>query len=431
MVMTPTSTSLRRGGLALAVIALGGFLTDFLLNVGLTRLLPVHEYGDFKVAHAFVAFFGVAVLLGGDRAAPKALATPLETGDTARAWEYIRFYLLLALGLSALVIAVTWGASFLSHLTARAHEHHHPLAWMSFAIPLYAASAMFSRTVQSANLPIQAALPPRVGAPLLFLVLLALTVWTLGEVALPGVVSLAVASVGILLVAQWWQLRRWALPSFDRDPAHHEPRQWLATSVPMMAVFLVTLGLNQDDLYFLEILGKEQEVGHYGAAATAAHFVPLVQVTVIGLLAPLVEPALEAGRDAVRAARRHGRRLMFLGVLPVAVGLFFGARPILSLFGPDYIHDASALQLLVVANAAWAAAALPVLWLHYTGRGSFVVAIAAGTLAVDSTLNFLLIPRFGIEGAAGGTAVTMTLAAFAVLFTDWRLERRAGIPAPS
>ncbi len=60
-----------------------------------------------------------------------------------------------------------------------------------------------------------------------------------------------------------------------------------------------------------------------------------------------------------------------------------------------------------------------------------MVAIAAGTLAVDSTLNFLLIPRFGIEGAAGGTAVTMTLAAFAVLFTDWRLERRAGIPAPS
>lgn len=428
--MSGASTSLRHGGLALAVIALGGFLTDFLLNVGLTRLLPVHEYGDFKVAHAFVAFFGVAVLLGGDRAAPKELAMPLETGDTARVWEYVRFYLLLALGLSALVIAVTWGASFLAHGTAHADQHHHPLAWMSFAIPLYAASAMFSRTVQSANLPIRAALPPRVGAPLLFLVLLALAVWILGGIALPGIISLAVASVAILLVGQWWQVHRWALPRFDRDPAHQEPRQWLATSLPMMAVFLVTLGLNQDDLYFLEILGAEQEVGHYGAAATAAHFLPLVQVTVIGLLAPLVEPALAAGRDAVRAARRHGRRLMLLGILPVAIGLFAGARSILSLFGAQYAHDTSALQLLVIANAAWAAAALPILWLHYTGRGSLVVAIAAGTLLVDSTLNFLLIPRFGIEGAAGGTALTMTLAALAVLVADSWVGRR-DYPQPS
>jgi O-antigen/teichoic acid export membrane protein len=389
--------------------------------------LTEHEYGDFKVAHAFTAFFGVAVLLGGDRAAPKALATPIEEGDTARAWEYLRFFLWLGLSLSALVIATTWGATLIVHRTVP-HDPHHPIAWMSFVVPLYAVSALASRTVQSANLPIRAALPSRVGAPLLFLALLGLAAWRLGGVDLPGVVSLAVTSVAVLLVVQIRQVRRWALPRFERDPAHHEPRQWLATSLPMMAAFLVTLALNQDDLYFLELLAEEHEVGHYAAAATAAHFLILVQVTVIGLLAPLVQPAIEEGRAATRKARTHGRRLMLWGVLPPAVGLFLAARPVLSLFGPHYSQAAPALQLLVIGNCAWALAALPVLWLHYTGRGSLVVVVTLATLALDSALNLLLIPPFGVLGAAGGTAVTMTLAAVAALV----LERRGRhSPAPS
>ena len=395
--------------------------------MGLTRLLTEHEYGDFKVAHAFTAFFGVAVLLGGDRAAPKALATPLEQGDSARAWEYLRFFLWLGMGLSALVIAVTWVSTLIVHRTVP-HDPHHPIAWMSFVVPLYAVSALASRTVQSANLPIRAALPSRVGAPLLFLALLGLAAWRFGDLGLLGVVSLAGASVALLLALQLVQVRRWALPRLQRDPTAREPRQWLATSLPMMAAFLVTLALNQDDLYFLELLAEEHEVGHYAAAATAAHFLILVQVTVIGLFAPLVQPAIEEGRAATRKARTHGRRLMLWGVLPPAAGLLMAPGAVLSLFGAGYPQAAPALQMLVVGNCAWALGALSVLWLHYTGRGTLVVIITLATLALDSALNLLLIPPFGVLGAAGGTAVTMTLAAVSALV----LERRGRhSPAPS
>lgn len=424
MTMTALSTHLRRGGLALAVIAVGGFAADFAFNVGLTRLLDAHEYGDYKVAHAFAAFFGVAVLLGGDRAAPKALAGPLATGETGRAWEYLRFYLGLSLALSAAVIAVTWGASLL-RVGSPDPEHHHPVAWLSVAVPIHAAGALASRALQSARFAMLASLPWRVGAPLLFLALVALVRWRSGAVTLPQVVVLAVVTVAAITAWQWWELHRRKMPRFDRDPAARAPRAWLATSVPMMGVFLVSLALNQSDLYFLEALGDEAEVGRYAAAATSAHFLLLVQTTVIGMVAPLVQPALDAGPEAERAVRRQGRLLLLAGLVPAAAILVLAARPVLSLFGPGYAAGVPVLLFLVVGNLAWAGASLSTLWLQYTNRGTAVVTITAATLVLDSGLNVLLIPRFGMEGAAGGTALTMTLAAIAVFMARRRRGRQA------
>jgi len=224
-----------------------------------------------------------------------------------------------------------------------------------------------------------------------------------------------VLTVFVVSTWQWWQLWRLKLPRFDRDPAARVPRRWLATSLPMMGAFLVVLALNQSDLYFLEIFGEEHEVGHYAAAATSAHFLLLIQTAVVGLMAPLIQLGLEKGLDDGKRAYWHGQRLMLVGLFPAAVGLALAARPVLSLFGDAYTAAVPVLQLLVVGNAAWAVAALSTLWLQYTERGTVVVAIAAATLVVDSALNALLIPRFGMEGAAAGTAITMILAATAVV----------------
>jgi O-antigen/teichoic acid export membrane protein len=73
------------------------------------------------------------------------------------------------------------------------------------------------------------------------------------------------------------------------------------------------------------------------------------------------------------------------------------------------------LVLLLAGNVAWAAAALSSLWLQYRGRAGVVLAISIATLIADSILNLLLIPRYGMTGAAAGTAATLSVAALAVV----------------
>jgi len=419
--MTDVSTYLRRGGLTLIAVGIGGFLADYALNVGLSRLLPPHQYGDFRVARELAALLSVAVLLGGDRAAPKALAGPFERREWARVWEYIRFYLGVGLVLSVLAIAVIWSLSWL-HVGSTDPMHHHAVAWLVLSVPLLSVGALASRGLQSARRQFLAAFPWRVGLPALILLPLLLTAWVRGGVELHHALLFALAAAAVVSLAQWRQLRRLELPELARDPGFRQSRRWLHTSLPMMGAFLVVLALSQSDFYFLEWLGDEAEVGHYAAAVTTAHFLLLIQTTVVGLMAPLLQPSIDRGPDEARQVLRRGQRLMLAGLLPAALALALAARPILSLFGPSYPHAATVLVCLLAGNAVWAAAALSILWLQYTHRGTAIVAIAAGTLLVDSLLNLLLIPRYGMEGAAASTALTMTLAALAVVV----VRRRGG-----
>ena len=193
----------------------------------------------------------------------------------------------------------------------------------------------------------------------------------------------------------------------------------------MMGSFLVALALNQSDLYFLEALGDESEVGYYAAAATAAHFLLLVQTAVVGLVAPIARPAIEGGEESSRAAFRRSQAMMLRLAVPVAVLLALAAEPILVLFKPEYRAAYPVLELLVLANLAWAAAAISSLWLQYQGRAGLVLGISIAALVVDSGLNLLLVPRYGMTGAAAGTAATLGAAAAALTVARWTSARRA------
>lgn len=427
--MPSNHSHLRTGALALAAISVGGYLADYAFNLTLTRLLDVHDYGDYRLAFSFAYFCGLAVLLGGDRAAPMVLAARIEARQPRQVWEYLRFYLRNALLLSLGIVAVVWGVDSLRTGAFESGFDHgglHPIAWASLAIPLNAVAAMVSRTLQSAHRPAEAALPWRIGLHAFQIAILG-TIYLLGgQLTVLLAVWIAVGSIAVLTAWQWHRIHSLGLVELARSPRHGAPREWMRTSLPMMGSFLVALALSQSDLYFLELLGDEAEVGHYSAASMAAHLLPLIQVTLVGLLAPLVRPAIDAGPERSRELFRQGLRFLLGLLVPIGLLLALFGEWILSHFGPEYRVGHAVLQFLVVGNFAWATAALSSLWLQYRGRAKAVLVISIATLVADSVLNLLLIPTHGMEGAAGGTALTLGAAALAVL---WVHARQPAPPA--
>jgi len=111
-------------------------------------------------------------------------------------------------------------------------------------------------------------------------------------------------------------------------------------------------------------------------------------------------------------------------LIPVAVVVALAGRPILALFGPAYVVGHTVLELLALGNFMWALAALSSLWLQYQGRAASVLVISIVTLAADSVLNFFLIPRYGMAGAAAGMAATLSAAAVAVMLVYRRRRAR-------
>ncbi|NJL28220.1 MAG: hypothetical protein HC897_10165, partial [Thermoanaerobaculia bacterium] len=79
-------------------------------------------------------------------------------------------------------------------------QHHHPLAWVALAVPLNAVAAMVSRTLQSARRPAQAALPWRIGLPLLELALFGLVIGARGTLEIEEAVMIGVVATAAHVV---------------------------------------------------------------------------------------------------------------------------------------------------------------------------------------------------------------------------------------
>ncbi len=400
----------RKGSLIMFFSVFAGFLADYLFNLTLSNTLSAHEYGDYKVAYAFAALMSVLVLLGGDRVAPRILSAPLAQGDNRCVWEFLRFYLLIAAGLSLAVVICT-GVGGMLHLGATDLEDHHPLLMISFVLPLIATGALLSRILQSAKQLALSNLPWRIALPLIKIALI-LLIWALfTRVELWQVIASGAVAVCLIIGWQWRKLRQLDLITLQRAPGTRPGNSWLKLSIPMMLAMLITLGLNQIDLFMLELLAEEHDVGHFAAAATTAHMLPIAQVTLAGLFLPLIAPAMAQGERAARTLFWQGQKMITLVVIVLATALIISGEWLLAFFGEDFLQATQALTYLTFGYAVWALAAFSSTWLQYAHKGTYVVVIGALTLSVDAACNLWLIPRYNINGAAIATLIAMSLAA--------------------
>lgn len=405
---------LRKGTFVLLVGIIGGYVADFLFNITLSRLLPAAEYGDYKVGYSFAFLSSVIVLLGGDRAAMKFLSAPLSHNDPSRVWEFTRFYLLIALALSSVVIVATVIASFF-HLDIVDLEGHHPLVLMAFLIPLVAMGAVFSRILQAGKYLADANWPWRLGFPLIKIALILAVFNWLGEITLIWLIALIGIGLLVVLIWQWVRMKQLGLIELKRQPGAFKSGSLLKVSVPMMLAMLAGTAMSQSDLFMLEILSDEKQVGHYAAAAVTAHVMLLVQVTFTGLVAPLISPAMEAGKSQENALFWMAQKRIMLFTIPLFVLLQLFSTPLMNIFDHGYLVAASSMRILAVAYLCWALAAFSSVWLQYSGNGHKVVLISVFILIVNLGANYLLIPRYGLNGAASATLISMSLGSVALM----------------
>jgi O-antigen/teichoic acid export membrane protein len=405
------------------VAGVGGFAADYALNLGAARLLAPHDYGDFKVALAYLNLATLLVLLGGDRAAPRFLASWLQEGDGTGVWEYVRFYLLVLTGLSVLLIGGTFLASYL-HFGPVDLAHHHPLLIAALVVPIGAVSTLLARVFLAAKHLGRANLPWRIGYPLTKLGLILASATILGGITDFGALWIAMVAATAMLGYQVFELRRLSLMPFVRAQQLATPRSWIVASIPMMMVLLLQMGVGQVDIFMLELLGGETEVGHFGAASTTVRSLVLVQNTALGLVAPLMTAALKQGPEQVMSMHVRGFRMLFMLSLPVALVLIVFGSEILTLFGPSYVAAYPALIVLTCGFLLSTQLALSAYWLQYAGQERLVMKVMIASLVVVAILNAILIPPYGMIGAAASTCIVLvgSAVAFSLL-----LRRHLGV----
>lgn len=228
----------------------------------------------------------------------------------------------------------------------------------------------------------------------------------------------AVAAAGIVLVfaARRVSVRRWG--RVRRSAA----RTLLGFGVPYAAISLAQ-NLNYDlDILLAQALLASGDVGVYSVGVSTAELLWYVPTSIAFVLLPRVAAA------TVDPSHETAAILRWTLALTASTALVLGilAGPLIGFaYGAAYAGAAGPLRILlagVVANTAY-----QILSGYMLGRGAMrgVVIVTLAGVAINLALNLVLMPVFGIGGAAVASLISYSVTAvgMVVLFC-----RRTGTP---
>ena len=198
----------------------------------------------------------------------------------------------------------------------------------------------------------------------------------------------------------------------------------------MKPVLRFALVLASTDRFLLALFMDEAAVGAYHAGYSIANRTLDVMFIWLGTAGtPALVMALErGGREQLAAAAKEQASTLILIGLPAAVGVALVARPLSEFMIGEDLRDAAALVTPWVALSALLSG-LTVYYFHQAftlGRrtGWLLAAMSVPALA-NVALNIVLIPRFGVLGAAWATAASFAIG----LVASWAIGRRI-LPLP-
>tara|TARA_R110001599_G_scaffold353866_1_gene600902 strand:- start:22123 stop:23436 length:1314 start_codon:yes stop_codon:yes gene_type:complete len=414
----PESDTISRNTHIMLLAIVGNVVAVYGFNIGLARMLSPVSYGDYKVAESFFNLASIGVLMGGGPAALRFLPGHIAVNNSKAIWEYIQFYLTVIVFASVLLALVTLGGMAFFYRPASSAEIH-PMIFALLVIPFVSLAALVGSVLQSAQRMDLAFLPWWVGFPALKLGYVALFFVIVGSISAKSAVLMALLATLTILFYQSAKASQLQLLVIGRGSAIIERIKWLKVSVPMMFLVALQTAFNQVDIYMLEIIGQEKEVGHFAVASTVTLVLFAIQLAVMGVFEPLMAAAIKAGEDSVRMLNARCFRRLLIFSLPIFVLIMVFAEALLSVFGDRYTDSIEALRLLAPGYLISTALASSYAWLQYAGyERKAAVVMLAGVLA-NLALDIVLIPEYGIAGAAAGTTL-----AFAGIYTAFCIMMR-------
>ncbi|MFN3833150.1 MAG: lipopolysaccharide biosynthesis protein [Allorhizobium sp.] len=405
-----TARAQRMAAIAFAVRIVSAAIA-FLSQIIQARLMGEFEYGIFVFVWVLVVLAGSFSSLG----FPTAVIRFLPQYDLDRASAEIR-----GLTSTARLFAMT-SASILAlsgisalHLFGDRIEHYYlvPLFLAVFALPMIALGDVLDGTARANRWAILGLSPTYIIRPSLILAFM------LAAVAL-GAPATAVTAMQAALVAtyvttlgQFLLVDRRLLSRYEHGARKIDFATWIKVALPVFLIEGFGFLLTNSDVIVVGLYLPPDQVGVYFAAAKTMALVQFVFFAVKAGATPRFSSLMAEGdRLGLASFAGTAARWTFWPSLAVGAVVLMLGHLLLSLFGSAFTAGYMLMVILFAGNMAKALVGPAEMLLTMAGRQQLCVAVYAAALAGNISLNIILIPTWGLAGAATATAVAMTIEA--------------------
>ena len=371
----------------------------------------------------FPEIAGTMALLGLGTGLARYIPIAINQKDEARLWGLIQIGIAIP-GLVGLALALVM---FLSADLISSRFYNQPalapvLRLACWAIPLFALMGVLDAITQGFKRMEFRVYSVDVTLPVLKLLLtVVLVVAGLGVMGATAgyVVPLALAVVMLFVfVNRLFPLKR------DWRKATYNIRELFHFSLPVYLTQLVNQFRSSIGTLVLGFFETASGVGIFTAALRVSSIGILFYSSLMRMAAPMIADLHSQGKiDQLERMYQATTKWGMSFNLPVFLTTAVFARPLLSVFGQDFVTGTTALTILAFAGLIDASTGVCGTIVTMTGHSKLSLANSLTSLVVTIGLDLLLIPRWGILGAASAGALSIILLNLARLVQVYLLHR--------
>lgn len=194
----------------------------------------------------------------------------------------------------------------------------------------------------------------------------------------------------------------------------------LTYSLPIMFTMILGTLLHWMDIIMLGYFTNLETVGLYHPAVRTAGLQQSILIAFAGIYAPMFSKYYAQNNIiGMHHIYKLVTRWILTLVTPIFILIFLFSTKIMLLFGADFIQSSEVLIILAIGTSIFAIFGVSSTALVVSGYQKLNLINALSATIINICLNIILIPKYGIMGAAWATLSSMMFIAFARLIETW------------
>jgi O-antigen/teichoic acid export membrane protein len=199
-----------------------------------------------------------------------------------------------------------------------------------------------------------------------------------------------------------------------REKGSCEKRDIVLYSLPLLGISVINYLMGKTDILIIGYFLSPDKVGIYNIAFKLSLLVYLSLLALNSIFAPLISELHEKNEwgKLANAYKSFTRTILYFSVFAF-LGIFLLSEPLLSLIGKDFTAGVLPLVILSLGQLVLVSVGPAGCLLSMTKHPRLSLYNSLALLLLNIVLDLLLIPRYGIIGAAVATSTSMGLISIA------------------
>ncbi len=399
------NTLTKNTALTFSIRILGAALA-FILQVSLARMLGVYEYGTYSFVISWISIITLFSTLGFDSSLTRYLPEYIQS----KQWS--KFHGIIKLSFRTCLIFSILLAILVLFIVIALNKVEYQLAFI-YALPLIVIITLTNiriSALKSLKRYVEAIFPETILKPVIILSMIYFY-YALGtKISSHDVIIAQIISASITLMIGMFFLNRILKNKYQHEKPVYQTKYWISSSVPMLFITSSAYIISQTDIIMLGILGDINKSGIYSALSRVSEVSVFFMAAVNFVAAPLISEAYQkqSMKKLSTIVWKSTIISSALALLSFIIFVSFGDK-LLGIFGGDFTVGYYALVILTIGHLANTTTGPVGIILSLTGNQFYAAKIMGMSALANVLLNYLLIPEYGLIGAALSTMTSTIL----------------------